>query len=118
MKIIDLLNKIANGDEVPDKIKYRNCIFEKTEGAGISPDYVDDDNVFFLEYVSNEADSLNETVELIENEKKTAIDNTYWENIGYAMGEIYTCIEKGLQKAFEEKQLEKVQERRRNDFIY
>ena len=27
MKIIDLLNKIANGEEVPEKIKYRNKIF-------------------------------------------------------------------------------------------
>lgn len=27
MKIIDLLNKIANGEEVPEKIKYRNEIF-------------------------------------------------------------------------------------------
>ena len=28
MKIIDLYNKIANGEEVPKKIKYKNCIFE------------------------------------------------------------------------------------------
>jgi len=27
MKIIDLLNKIANGEEVPSKIEYRNKIF-------------------------------------------------------------------------------------------
>lgn len=27
MKVIDLLNKIANGEEVPKKIKYRNKIF-------------------------------------------------------------------------------------------
>lgn len=28
MKIIDLLNKIANGEEVPKKIKYQNCEYE------------------------------------------------------------------------------------------
>ena len=28
MKIIDLLNKIANGEEVPKKIKYDNEIFK------------------------------------------------------------------------------------------
>ena len=27
MRVIDLLNKIANGEEVPEKIKYRNKIF-------------------------------------------------------------------------------------------
>ena len=70
MKIIELLNKIANGEDVPDKIKYRNCIFEKTEGEGISPDYVNNNNEFFLEYISNEADSLNEIVEIIEDEKE------------------------------------------------
>jgi hypothetical protein len=107
MKIIDLLNKIANKENVPDKIRYRNCIFEKTEGQGISPDYVNNENTFFLEYVSNEADSLNEIVELIEDEEKTDIDTTYWENIGYAIGEIYTCIEKGVRKAFNEEQLDK-----------
>ena len=29
MKIIDLLNKIANGEEVPKKIKYNGTIYEK-----------------------------------------------------------------------------------------
>lgn len=29
IKIIDLLNKIANGEEVPEKIKYGNAIYEK-----------------------------------------------------------------------------------------
>lgn len=67
IKIIDLLNKIANGEEVPEKIKYRNCIFNKTFGAGINPDYVNYDNTYLLEYVSNEADSLNELVEILED---------------------------------------------------
>ena len=61
--------KIANEEDVPKKIKYNNCIFEITEGAGIRPDYVNEENEFFLEYVSNEADSLNEIVEIIEEDK-------------------------------------------------
>lgn len=67
IKIIDLLNKNANGEEVPEKIKYRNCIFNKTFGAGINPNYVNYDNTYLLEYVSNEADSLNELVEILED---------------------------------------------------
>ena len=30
MKVIDLLNKIANGEKVPKKIKYNNKIYEYT----------------------------------------------------------------------------------------
>lgn len=67
IKIIDLLNKNANGEEVPEKIKYRNCIFNKTFGAGINPNYVNYDNTYLLEYVPNEADSLNELVEILED---------------------------------------------------
>ena len=29
MKVIDLLNKIANGEEVPKKVKYHNRIYIK-----------------------------------------------------------------------------------------
>ena len=31
MKIIDLLNKIANGEEVPKKIKYKGSIYTYLE---------------------------------------------------------------------------------------
>lgn len=32
MKVIDLLNKIANGEEVPKKIKYKGTSYEYKEG--------------------------------------------------------------------------------------
>ena len=75
IKVIDLLNKIANGEEVPEKIKYRNCIFRETFGTGINPDYVNYDNTYLLEYVSNEADSLNEIVEIIEEQQDIDIQS-------------------------------------------
>lgn len=109
MKIIDLLNKIANKENVPGKIRYRNCIFEKTEGQGISPDYVNNENTFFLEYVSNEADSLNETVEIIEDEE---IDIQAIEEYDFPAHVITNVIENELLKLINEnrravKQLDK-----------
>jgi len=68
IKIIDLLNKIANKEEMPEQIKYRNCMFNKIFGAGFNPNYSNYNGTFFLEYVSNEADNLNEIVEIIEDQ--------------------------------------------------
>ena len=65
MKIIDLLNKIANGEEVPKKIKYNNKIWNYKEGI---MEYISDDTCFTL---SNfEFDELNKEIEIIEEEKK------------------------------------------------
>ena len=64
MKIIDLLNKIANGEEVPKKIKYKNDIYkyEAYDYFGINKGY------FFDRY--NVSEMLNDTVEILEEEKK------------------------------------------------
>ena len=68
MKIIDLLNKIANGEEVPDNFKYRAYLF-----------YYDEyNNCYFEEGHKNLFDilaylkgwSLTDEVEIIEEEKK------------------------------------------------
>ena len=65
MKIIDLLNKIANVEEVPKKIKYKNKEFEYIGGAyedekGNDLCYYDDSCMVFL----------NDEVEILEEEKK------------------------------------------------
>ena len=76
MKIIELLNKIANGEEVPKKIEYRKCIFEYEEEFkdyftknGIIPTTFDSNGIFrniFALYNT----SLNDEVEIIEVPKK------------------------------------------------
>lgn len=101
MKIIDLLNKIANGEKVPQKIEYLDSVYELNEES-----FYMNNGDFFVDHINIDLSNLNDEIELIEDEEKD-IDNTYWENIGYAMGEIYTCIEKGLKKAFNEEQLDK-----------
>lgn len=70
MKVIDLLNKIANGEEAPKKIKYDNDIYTITK----------DKNLGFREYKSEsengviiimdfDLESLNENIEIIEEEQ-------------------------------------------------
>lgn len=65
MKIIDLLNKIANGEELPKKIHYFNKEFYLKENI-----YFGD--IFTLMHYIQEED-LNEEVEILEEEKQTTI---------------------------------------------
>ena len=62
MKIIDLLNKIANGEEVPEIIKYNNFIYKYDKDIC---DYDGDDL-----YLFDNTDKLNDEVEILEEEKK------------------------------------------------
>ena len=68
MKIIDLLNKIANGEEVPKKIHY-NCVpLYWCEPCKIYETMTDDElcgkDLYTL------LDNLNDEVEILEEEKK------------------------------------------------
>lgn len=69
IKIIDLLNKRANGEEVPKKIKYQNIVYEYkdymycTENAN----YQDIEDYLFGKWNFN---ILNDEVEILEEEKK------------------------------------------------
>jgi hypothetical protein len=69
IKIIDLLNKIANGEEVPEKIKINNVIYEYrgymycTKKAN----YQDIEDYLFGKWNFN---ILNDEVEIIEEDKE------------------------------------------------
>jgi hypothetical protein len=67
MKVIDLLNKIANEDEIPEKIKYENYIYWYDKNW---KDYKNA-QVEFRSYLINSryhnTDFLNEEVEIIED---------------------------------------------------
>jgi len=62
MKIIDLLNKIANGEEVPNKIKYGDLVYNWTGSNyyNLTDTYLE--NHFCIE-------DLDQEVEVIEEEK-------------------------------------------------
>ena len=71
-KIIDLLNKIANNEEVPKKIKYKNEIYERCQNITINNLYyyqVPNKCKFLIDQLSSVSDLLDE-VEIIEEPKK------------------------------------------------
>lgn len=72
IKIIDLLNKIANGD-IPTKIKYKDIVYKYDNYAG-DCGYVDMTQApykwFEKEIDCDVQDYLNDEVEILEDEKK------------------------------------------------
>ena len=94
MKIIDLLNKIANGEEVPEKIKYQEEIFERVISGMNINDYLDEDGDYlFQEY--NWLQNINDEVEIIEEDKK--IDYLIYHNAWNDM-EKYVNIENKINE--------------------
>lgn len=71
MKVIDILNKIANGEEVPKKIRFNNIEWNKVYGEK-NVCYVNEyDSDFFLYFFRKNLDfTLNDEVEIIEEEKE------------------------------------------------
>lgn len=72
MKVIDLLNKIANNEEVPKKIKYKNKIYFRTWS-----DYMGDEPIDEYYYDSEENSwneelslKLDDEIEIIEEKPK------------------------------------------------
>ena len=102
MKIIDLLNKIANGEEVPKKIKIFGHIFFYTGDKRPQRFYRMDtqDNYLLRDFVY----TLDSEVETIEEETKPLTKQDV-EALGYACGEIRKCFENGWNKSLENKPL-------------
>ncbi len=71
IKVIDLLVRIANGEEAPNKIRFNNIKWNRVYGEK-NVCYIDEyDNDFFLHFFRNNLDfTLNDEVEIIEEPKK------------------------------------------------
>ena len=76
MKVIDLLNKIANGEEVPKKIKYEEDIYIHIDNYCY---YCEDTNLILSDRIFAEYSKLNEKIEIIEEDKK--IEHIYYANL-------------------------------------
>ena len=74
MKVIDILNKIANGEEIPEKIRVKYRIFEKYLNHNAYLNTEDEENYKYLtdlpRLYDDDRDWLNEEVEIIEENKK------------------------------------------------
>ena len=68
MKVIDLLNKIANGEEVPKKVKYYDVTYEYVDYNNDFNKYrgIEHITIFLFDIIDN----LNDEVEIIEEDKK------------------------------------------------
>ncbi len=69
IKIIDLLNKIANDEEVPKKIKFMNSIWEYCKN-GSTQDYINDYDKCLMEFIPINKVGLTDEVEIIGEPKK------------------------------------------------
>ena len=67
MKVIELLNKIANGEEVPKKIKYEDDIYILLDNYCY---FCEETGEILSQNISAEFSRLNEEVEIIEEDKK------------------------------------------------
>ena len=76
MKIIDLFNKIANGEDAPKKIKYRDKIWEyniKSQDYHNENDKTDILFSYLFNYVRT-SDFINDEVEIIEAKEEAKKD--------------------------------------------
>ena len=72
MKVIDLLNKMANGEDVPEKIKYYGCIYELKDRNYEYYNYKDNEGTYLEDewFLTN---ILNDELEIIEDTPKEDI---------------------------------------------
>ena len=96
MKVIDLLNKIANGEEVPKKIKVGNIIwsFDKKEKT-----YFMNNTNIQLFYAEKITKRLNDEIEVIEEGKpfNKRVEEIYNRHIDYIYGEEDEKISKDIK---------------------
>ena len=82
MKVIDLLNKIANGEEVPEKIKYDTKEMKYDHNKQDYLGYYSNGNgewlfQYLFDRCRNTEHFINDEVEIIEEDKKIEKVNTY-----------------------------------------
>lgn len=72
IRVIDLLNKIANGEEVPKQIEYRANLYRLDEDKSYR-DVVD--GSYFVEDLSFNLANLSDEVQIIEEQEEIDIQN-------------------------------------------
>lgn len=97
MKIIDLLNKIANGETLPKKICYDDIIYILIDNGIYSWYKNEEGNEGFLDNVSNVKDFLNDEVEIIKEPKNIEKITVRERTLGFPNGE-WTA--RNMDKAF------------------
>ena len=105
MKVIDLLNKIANDEEVPKEISYNEYYLHYDSE---DKDYYCEEYGNLFEFLfSRTTDALNTEIKVLDEKKEVKpITKKDLETLGYACGEIKRCFEKGWNKSLNNEPLE------------
>ena len=113
MKVIDLLNKIANGEELPEKIKYQDNIYYMVGNNDYENFEYEEEPT--LMYALGSTHHITDEVEIIEDKQEPKpITKKDLEAIGYAFGEMRKSLQKGWNKSLnnepfkEDKKIEKI----------
>ena len=93
IKIIDLLNKIANNEEVPEKIMYDTCLYTCDK---ITRTYYDEEDRTLWE--SYNFKILNDEVEIIDEAKEDKIQKIYHCETSLTQNEVEIFITKNLNQ--------------------
>lgn len=111
---IDILNKIANGEDLPIKIQYgydrNNCCAIWQLNPSLK-DYCCNkidvgDNQLFADYIGDITVVLNNEVEILEDNTEEIEEKSNFENMGYEIAQAYFEFYKGIAKALTEKRKE------------
>ena len=96
IKIIDLLNKIANNEEVPKKIKWEDFELEWEEIGYHDYKFLDTGN--HLLFQGFETSVLNDEVEIIDEAKEDKIQKIYHCETGLTQNEVEIFITENLNQ--------------------
>lgn len=105
IKIIELLNKIASGEELPKNIKVKNKEYY-LDGSLYFTVGEDDEDLFNLMSYMNTFDFLKSEVEILEDNTEEIEEKSNFENMGYEIAQAYFEFYKGIAKALAEKRKE------------
>lgn len=120
IKIIDLLNKIAKGEEVPKKIIYKGDVLLFVGNAYMKK-YIIDGTFFRLQFYEFKQTSLNDEAEIVEEKSETSenkddieeIETYYDEDLEEYVAKTYISgryVKQAYGSPFEQMLIDKINE--------
>ena len=103
IKVIELLNKIANGEDLPKRIKIQDYVFELSKDY---EHYYYNEDVEITHLINHNFSNLNDEVEILEDNTEEIEEKSNFEDMGYEIAQAYFEFYKGIAKALTEKRKE------------
>ena len=103
IKIIELLNKIANGEDLPKRIKIQDYVFELSKDY---EHYYYNEDVEITHLINHNFSNLNDEVEILEDNTEEIEKKSNFEDMGYEIAQAYFEFYKGIAKALTENRKE------------